>query len=409
MSTVKLTSESRVEATHHVLKPAQPQRLNFAVIGCGSMARAQHIPNLAQLPNARLLTCIDLDEAVLAELRERYHGLKTGQDFHAAINDPEVHAICLATTEQLRLPVIEAAARAGKPIYVEKPLARSLEEVYEIQKVVRRAGVAFCVGHNRRGSPAMLEAHDIFRRHMEHPAPCPWRFDRNSAERPRLSGDGVAGMSVRINDDWYSWKEWVFDTEQAPHGPMLFEMTHFTDMCNWFLADEPQAVIALSHEPFNHGVVIRYRRGAMATISMSANGTFGYPKELYECFGNGGAVVIDHMLEIRTAGIAGAPDRKIYPMIHDRHPAVGAEGGVPGWLAKKRAACQEAAAAGDSNLIFTAEPNKGHAAMLERFVEEIQGRGPVVCGVDEAVLATRVAFAAIQSAKEKRVVRLEEV
>ena len=67
MSAVKLTSEPRVEVTHHVMKPAQLRRLNFAVIGCGSMARAQHIPNLAQLPNARLRTCIDLDEAVLAQ------------------------------------------------------------------------------------------------------------------------------------------------------------------------------------------------------------------------------------------------------------------------------------------------------------------------------------------------------
>ncbi len=52
-------------------------------------------------------------------------------------------------------------------------------------------------------------------------------------------------MSVRINDDWYSWKAWVFDKTQAPHGAMLFEMTHFTDMCNWFLKAEPEYVTAM--------------------------------------------------------------------------------------------------------------------------------------------------------------------
>jgi predicted dehydrogenase len=96
-------------------------------------------------------------------------------------------------------------------------------------------------------------------------------------------------------------------------------------------------------------------------------------------------------------------------MVNDRHPQIGLEGGVSGWLAKKRAACEEAAAHNDPLLQFTAEPDKGHAHALERFVDQILGIGPEVCGVDAAVLATRVAFAAIQSAREKRPVALDEV
>jgi predicted dehydrogenase len=60
-------------------------------------------------------------------------------------------------------------------------------------------------------------------------------------------------------------------------------------------------------------------------------------------------------------------------------------------------------------LQFTAEPDKGHAHALERFVDQILGQGPVVCGVDDSVLATRVAFAAIKSAREKRMVSLSEI
>ena len=149
--------------------------------------------------------------------------------------------------------------------------------------------------------------------------------------------------------------------------------------------------------------------GALATLLMCANGTFGYPKELYEMFGNGGAVVVDHMLEVRTAGIAGAPARTLYQMLNDRHPKAGAEAGLSGWLAKKQAACDEAAKAGDPSLLFTAEPDKGHAHALDRFVDEINGVETVVCGVDEAVMATRVAFAAIRSAREGRRVAIEEV
>ncbi len=385
------------------------EALNFAVIGCGMLARQQHVPNIAQSAKAVLHTCCDLSPEALAECRDVHSALHTTSDYHEAINNPDIQAVVLATTEKLRLPVIQACAEAGKPIYVEKPLAGTLEEAYAIQQVVHESGIPFCVGHNRRNAPAMMDGHRIFRSHMEHPVPCPWRFNREGDARPDLPDEGVAAMAVRINDDWYSWKGWVFDPEQAQFGPMLFEMTHFTDLCNWFLAAKPVEVSALDGGMLNHGVIIRYETGEIATIMMGANGTFGYPKELYEAFGNGGAVVVDHMLEIRTAGIEGAPDRSCYPMLKDRHPQIGAEGGVPGWLAKRRVASQEAVEADDPWLAFTAEPDKGHAHAIDRFVDQIRGTGPEVCGVDDAILATRVAFAAIRSAQEHRPIQMDEV
>jgi predicted dehydrogenase len=255
----------------------------------------------------------------------------------------------------------------------------------------------------------MIAGHSIFRKQMMDPAHCAWRWEREGADRPKLADDGRASISVRVNDDWHSWKKWVFDKQQAPHGPMLFEMTHFTDICNWFMAADPLEVSAMETGMLNHAIIIRYRTGEIAIINMCANGTFGYPKELYEAMGNGAMVAVDHMVEIRTAGIPGAPARKTYPMLNDRHPNVGTEGGLYGWLAKKRAACDEAVREGDPMLQFTAEPDKGHAHAIDRFVDQIHGVGPEVCGVDRAVLATRVAFAAIRSAQERRIVGLEEI
>ena len=383
--------------------------LRFAVIGCGSMARSQHIPNIVRSPRMELHTCVDLDDGVLAECRDVFGARHIRHDYEGAITDPEVDAICLATTEKLRLPVIALAAQAGKPVYVEKPLAMSLEEAREIQRVVHASNIPFCVGHNRRSSPAMRDARSIFRQHMTHPVPCPWRWHRDPDTIPALAADGTTSVSVRINDDWYSWKSWVFDKTHAPHGLMLFEMTHFTDLCNWFLDDEPIEVTAVETSMLNEAVIIRYKSGALATIAIASTGTLGYCKELYEFMGNGGYLAVDHMLEVRTAGIEGAAAKTTFPMVQDRHPEIGTEGGVSGWLAKKQAACAEAAAKSDPMLQFTAEPDKGHAHALERFVDQILHNGPEVCGVDAAVLATRVAFAAIRSAHEKRTVPLQEI
>ncbi len=383
--------------------------LNFAVIGCGALARQQHIPNIAKSEKTVLHTCCDLSDEALKECREVHGALKVGKDWKAAILDPEVDAICLATTEKLRLPVIQFAAENNKPVYVEKPLARSLEEVYEIQKVVNKSGIPFCVGHNRRNSPAMIDAHRIFREQMENPKKCEWRWDREGDSRPPRDDDGIASFSCRINDDWYSWKSWVFDKEQAPHGPMLFEMTHFTDMCNWFLNSEPVEVVAMETGMLNHAIIVKYAGGEIAVLNLCGNGSFGYPKELYEAMGNGSVVVCDHMCEVRTAGIAGAPARITYPLLKDRHPHIGLQGGISGWLEKKAAACQEVLDTGDQTRQFTAEPDKGHAHAMDNFVDEILGKGPAVCGVDDAVMATRVAFAAIKSAHENRIVKLDEL
>lgn len=384
------------------------KKLNFAVVGCGALARQQHIPNIAQSEKANLYACCDLSDAALAECREKYNVPVISKDWKTVIADSNVDAVCLATTEKLRKPVIEFAAQHGKPVYVEKPLAANLQEMYEIQEIIHKYKIPFCVGHNRRCSPAMIEAHKIFRQQMRENKQCKWRWDREK-DRPQLDSDGKASINVRINDDWYSWKSWVFDKTQAPHGPMLFEMTHFTDICNWFLDAEPEEVVAMETGMLNHAIIIKYKTGEIASLNLCANGTFGYPKELYEVMGNGSIVVVDHMCEVRTSGIPGVPEVIKYPFLKDRHPQIGTCGGINGWIAKKSAACQEAEAAGDQMLQFTAEPNKGHAIAIDLFVDEINGERGEVCGVDSAVMATRIAFAAVKSAAEKRIVKIEEI
>lgn len=382
-------------------------KLNFAVIGCGALAQMQHIPNIAHSSKAVLHNCCDLFDDSLRICRDQYGAQNLVKDWLEVIADPAVDVICLATTEKLRLPVIELAAKQGKPVYVEKPLATTLEEVYQIRDVVKSSGIPFCVGHNRRCSPAMLDARQIFRRHMAGKNQCAWRWNREP-DRPQRLDDGCASLNIRINDDWYSWKSWVFDPAQAPHGPMLFEMTHFTDLCNWFLDAEPAEVVAMETGMLNHAIIIKYKTGEIATLNLCANGTFGYPKELYEAMGNGGMVVVDHMCEVRTTGIFEAEPITKYPFLNDRHPEFGRQGGISGWLDKKRAACREAESAGSPSLQFSAEPDKGHAHALEHFIDQINGLRGEVCGIDDAVSATRIAFAAIRSAKERRIVNLAD-
>lgn len=374
------------------------------------LARQMHLPNLLSMEDATLHTCCDINEANI-EASQAFHPKKNTRDYREAIADPEVDALVVATTETFRVPIVEAAARTGKPVYSEKPLADTLENAFAIQRIVEESRLPFCVGHNRRSSPALQAAREIFSSHMRHPQPCPWRFERPGWETMEIGANpGAPVVSIRINDDWKSWKAVHLENDlNRKVGLILSEGTHFVDLANWFIDSEPVSVLCSGQGILNHAIIVHYANGGMATITMASTGSFAYPKELLEAMGNGGVVVSDHMLEVRTAGITGAQVVTRYPMLNDRHPEVGGQGGLHGWLEKKTAACSEAAQAGDPMLQFTAEPDKGHRRMLAEFIREIRGdRGPV-CSVREAVTASRVCFAAAQSYLEGRAVSLSQV
>ncbi len=385
-------------------------QLNFAVIGAGLLARSTHIPNLLGAGDAALRACCDLDDDALAECRRIAPEVEVSKDYLKVINDPKVDALVVATTENFRVPIIEAAAKAKKPVYSEKPLAKNLEQALQIRRLVEDSGIPFCLGHNRRCSPAMVDAQQIFARHMKSADPCAWRFDRDGTERVKFGNEEtLAGMSIRINDDCWSWKGKHFQEENRDHGLLLAENTHFVDIACWFLGAKPLEVTTVFSGVLLHSVAIKFEGGHLATITTCANGSFGYPKELYEVMGNGGVVVVDHMVEVRTAGIDGAPLIQTYSFLDDRHPQVGTEGGLHGWLKKKAAACREAAETGNPLVQFAAEPDKGHDRMLTEFIREIRGERDAVSPVQDGVRAVRVCLAAIKSKTESRTVSVDEI
>lgn len=384
------------------------KELSVGVIGCGALAQATHLPHLNELEGARLKWACDVNPGTLAEVAAQFRPEKTTKDFQEVIDDPEVTAVVLATAMEVRLEVIEAAARVGKAVYCEKPVAYSVEEMEGIQKVVEDSGIVFCVGHNRRSSPAMIYAREVFLNQRHNPTPCLWRFDRNSSEREHWPEEDQTYMVIRINDDLLSWKSWVFDSWVMDKGPMLFEMTHFIDLACWFLESRPVSVTSVGHHRTNHTVVIEFEDGSLTTILETGVGTFGYPKELYEVFCNGSAVILDHFVEVRTAGIEGVPTRKDFPPFKDPHPEIMDGGGIRDYYAKRRVAERLAVEKGDSalSLSMDAQPNKGHKAHLARFLDAARGLGESPCPIGDSILATRIAFAAIESHKAGRAVGL---
>lgn len=387
--------------TSHQNSEAQPVR--FAVVGCGLLAQSAHLPNITALPEAHLQVCCDLNEAYLESVRERFKPVKVTRDFHAAVNDPEVDAVVIATTENFRLPVYEAACRAGKPVYTEKPLAADWEQVRQTVRMVREAGIPFCVGHNRRAAPAMLRAREILAGWRQEQASCNWRFDREGPAKKDflLAEEKNPGLVVRINDDWYSWKNiHVEKGINAEYGLILSEMTHFVDMAQWLFDDHPVEVSAFRSGRLNSTTAVRFSQGGIATIVMCGNGSFAYPKELYELMVDGRVLVVDHFTEVRGVDFAQGPFRELLPLRRDPFPDIGREGGIPGLLEKTRAAIRKANDEGGSYIEHCPDVDKGHARLLAAFIREIRGECGAVSPVEDAARAAGVCLAAIQSLEQ---------
>ena len=384
--------------------------LKVGVIGCGSLARATHLKHLAEMDGAELRWVCDID----AEARERacrdFGARQATADFHGVTADPETDAIVVATAQNLRLPVIEAAARNGKGVYCEKPIAGSVEEMEQIRQVVHQTGIVFCAGHNRRSAPALVWAREAFEAAKQPRAKACWVLDRNADTCAAWPETRQMTIVARINDDLRTWKDWAFMEDVAAYGPMLFEMTHFTDIVCLFAGKHPIEVSAQGHLRSNQTVTVTFDDGSLATILMTGVGTFSYPKELYEFYVNNTAVVLDHFLEVRTGDVPGFPARRVFPYAADPHPDVADGGGTRDWFAKRERFEAQAVAGGHSAewlMEHEGAVDKGHRQHLARFLDAVRGDRESPCTIDEAILATRVAFAAIDSLRRQQHVAVD--
>lgn len=131
-------------------------RLPIALLGAGRLG-VVHARTLAGIPEARLAVIADPRPEALA-LAEQF-GARAFADPEAAIADPEVQAVIIVTPTATHAPLIEAAARAGKAIFCEKPIALDIASTERALSVVEQYGVPLQIGFQRRYDSGYAEAH----------------------------------------------------------------------------------------------------------------------------------------------------------------------------------------------------------------------------------------------------------
>ena len=135
--------------------------VNVAIIGCGNIG-TRHAENLKQLSEPNVVAFVDQDLDRAAHLRQTAGtaAAVVTADARTALEDPNVDAVVIATHHDSHVPLAVAAARAGKHLFVEKPLALTNEGCREIEAAVRESGVQFVMGFQTRHAPLVRRARD---------------------------------------------------------------------------------------------------------------------------------------------------------------------------------------------------------------------------------------------------------
>ncbi|HVX44884.1 MAG TPA: Gfo/Idh/MocA family oxidoreductase [Mycobacteriales bacterium] len=131
------------------------RRLGFGVIGAGGISRFAHRPNLARNPRVKLVGVADIDGEKARQAAEDFGIEHSYDDYHDLLADPEVEAVSVTTWPAAHAEPVIAAARAGKHILCEKPIAPTLEEADAMVAAAESAGVKFTMGYQHRFGTAL--------------------------------------------------------------------------------------------------------------------------------------------------------------------------------------------------------------------------------------------------------------
>jgi myo-inositol 2-dehydrogenase / D-chiro-inositol 1-dehydrogenase len=249
--------------------------VNIGLVGTGRMGRI-HIENLMyRVPGARLEALTDINRASAEKCARDFQVPHVAQDLDEILENKDIHAVAICSSTDTHAPMIIAAARAGKHIFCEKPIALDLASIDLALKAVEMSGVKLMVGFNRR-------YHSNFKKIKELVA-------AGKVGRPHL-------VRITSRDSAPPSIEYV-----RVSGGIFLDMTiHDFDMARYLVDGEVTEVFASGSVLINPAigeagdvdtavVVMNYENGAICTIDNSREAVYGYDQRV-EVFGSGGLV-----------------------------------------------------------------------------------------------------------------------
>ena len=267
--------------------------LRVGVFGAGRFARGVLLPHLAGQPGVRLAGVCTRTGRGARDAAGRFGCAVATSDPARLLDDPDIDAVLVATRHASHAELAAAALRAGKHVFVEKPLCLSEAELDEVERALddaRADGREPCltVGFNRRFSPHARAVRAAFAEREENGAPMVVTYRVNAGAAPAGS--------------------WLADPREG--GRLVGEGCHFVDFCSALIGADPLDVTASGIPPSGDGgtagdtvvVTVRYAGGSLATIQYVTVGHPDLPKERCEVSAGGRTAVVDDFRVTRFHG-----------------------------------------------------------------------------------------------------------
>lgn len=135
--------------------------IKWGFIGCGEATEKKSGPAFNLVKGSEVVAVMGRDKEKTKEYARRHNIPHYYTDAQALIDDPEVNAIYIATPPSSHVTFAIMAMKAGKPVYVEKPLAASYEDCARINRVSRETGIPCFVAYYRRYLPYFLKVKEL--------------------------------------------------------------------------------------------------------------------------------------------------------------------------------------------------------------------------------------------------------
>lgn len=228
------------------------EKVRVALIGTGTWGNI-HAQTYTEYPRAALAAVCDLNQERAHKTAAQYGVSRVYTDYRKMLKEDGIDAVAIVTPDFAHREIIEEAARAGKHIIVEKPLATTHEDLARITEAVTNAGVKFMVDFHNRWSPPLAVA-------------------RNDIEEGKL-GDLISGY-LRLNNTFYVPLKML--AWSASSSILWFLGSHAVDTLRYLFQDEIVRVYSVSRSgvlralgldvPDIYQTILEFKNGPIATI-----------------------------------------------------------------------------------------------------------------------------------------------
>jgi predicted dehydrogenase len=205
------------------------KKVGFAVVGLGAIAQGAVLPAFQNAKRARLVALVSRDKRKAEKLARKFGAAAAygAEEFGACLANPEVAAVYLATPQSVHLNATIAAARAGKHVLCEKPLAVNSEQSAEMVRICEECGVQLMTAYRKYYEPSALYLKNLVQS---------GKLGKIDVINTSFSELHVPGRSL----------PWLLDSKVAGGGPLMDLGVYCVNTSRWLVEEDPIEVSAHS-------------------------------------------------------------------------------------------------------------------------------------------------------------------